>query len=196
MAAVGGALFLALQRYGQWMTGKLADAPAAAVRARPPPRSPPCFDAIYRSPVRVGLSAALHLAGWIASAVGTWIAFRLIGVHVDLCLGDCHREPDLRGAQRRRVRAERARRAGSRVRGARAVVRRRGGIRAGRIALLKRARDIAVGVPILLIWQAVEGRRALAAAAAGNLVTIGPAARARETSAPRPRTPASGGRQW
>jgi len=29
--------------------------------------------------------------------------------------------------------------------------------------LLKRARDIAVGVPILLIWQTVEGRRALAA---------------------------------
>ena len=31
------------------------------------------------------------------------------------------------------------------------------------VSLLKRARDIAVGVPILLIWQAVEGRRALAA---------------------------------
>jgi glycosyltransferase 2 family protein len=29
------------------------------------------------------------------------------------------------------------------------------------VSLLKRARDIAVGVPILLIWQAVEGRRAL-----------------------------------
>src|SRR5256886_16477973 len=31
------------------------------------------------------------------------------------------------------------------------------------VSLLKRARDIAVGVPILLIWQAVEGQRALAA---------------------------------
>jgi hypothetical protein len=29
------------------------------------------------------------------------------------------------------------------------------------VSLLKRARDIAVGVPILLIWQAVEGQRAL-----------------------------------
>ncbi len=29
------------------------------------------------------------------------------------------------------------------------------------VSLLKRARDIAVGVPILAIWQAVEGRRAI-----------------------------------
>ncbi len=28
------------------------------------------------------------------------------------------------------------------------------------VSLLKRARDIALGVPVLLIWQAVEGRRA------------------------------------
>ncbi len=27
------------------------------------------------------------------------------------------------------------------------------------VSLLKRARDIAIGVPVLLIWQAVEGRR-------------------------------------
>ena len=32
------------------------------------------------------------------------------------------------------------------------------------VSLLKRARDIALGVPILLIWQAVESRGALAAA--------------------------------
>src|SRR5207237_116524 len=32
----------------------------------------------------VGLSAALHLAGWIVSAIGAWIAFRLIGARVDL----------------------------------------------------------------------------------------------------------------
>jgi hypothetical protein len=32
------------------------------------------------------------------------------------------------------------------------------------VSLLKRARDIAVGVPILLIWQGLEGRRALSRA--------------------------------
>src|SRR5205809_4916469 len=83
LAALAGALFLALQRYGHGLTGKLvarvlpgAVAPTAAVAAR--------LDTIYRAPARVGLSAALHLAGWIASAIGAWIAFRLIGAHVDV----------------------------------------------------------------------------------------------------------------
>jgi hypothetical protein len=33
------------------------------------------------------------------------------------------------------------------------------------VSLLKRARDIALGVPILLIWHAAEGRRAIAKSA-------------------------------
>jgi len=75
LAALAAGLFIVLQRYGHRFTGKLvarllpgAVAPTAAVAAR--------LDAIYRAPARVGLSAALHLAGWIASAVGAWIAFR------------------------------------------------------------------------------------------------------------------------
>jgi hypothetical protein len=32
------------------------------------------------------------------------------------------------------------------------------------MSVLKRARDIAIGVPVLLLWQAAEGRRALTAA--------------------------------
>src|SRR5437879_12291243 len=83
LAALPGGLLLGLQRYGHRITGGLvarllpgAVAPTAAVAAR--------LDAIYRAPARVGLSAALHLAGWIASALGAWIAFRLIGAQVDL----------------------------------------------------------------------------------------------------------------
>jgi hypothetical protein len=29
------------------------------------------------------------------------------------------------------------------------------------VSVLKRARDIAIGVPVLLMWQAAEGRQAL-----------------------------------
>jgi hypothetical protein len=29
------------------------------------------------------------------------------------------------------------------------------------VSLLKRARDVVLGIPVLLIWQAIEGRRAL-----------------------------------
>src|ERR1700736_855104 len=83
LAVIGCGLFFALQRYGLWMTGKLAarllrgaGAATAAVAAN--------FDAIYRAPARVVLSSTVHLAGWIASAIGIWIAFRLIGTHVQL----------------------------------------------------------------------------------------------------------------
>jgi putative membrane protein len=160
LAALAAGLFIALQRYGHRFTGKLvarllpgAVAPTAAVAAR--------LDAIYRAPARVGLSAALHLAGWIASAVGAWIAFRLIGAHVDLVavmaiesLVYATRSaaafiPNALGVQE----------------AAYTILAPLFGVGAEfglAVSLLKRARDIAVGVPILLIWQAVEGRRALA----------------------------------
>lgn len=160
LAAIAGGLFIALQRYGHSITGKLASrllrdagAATAAVTAT--------FDAIYASPVRVGLSSALHVAGWIASAVGTWIAFRLIGTRVELAsvlaieslVGAARSAavfiPNALGVQE----------------AAYAVLAPVFGVGAEfglAVSLLKRARDVAVGVPILLIWQAVEGRRALA----------------------------------
>lgn len=159
LAVIAGGVLIALQSRGQWMTGKLArrllrgagTATAALAVA---------FDSIYRSPVRVGLSASLHLAAWIASAIGTWIAFRLIGVRVDLVsviaieslIGAARSAavfiPNALGVQE----------------AAYAVVAPLFGVGAEfglAVSLLKRARDIAVGVPILLIWQAAEGRRAL-----------------------------------
>jgi len=167
VAALAGGLFLALQRYGHRLTARLAArllpravATTAAVSA--------ALDAIYRSPVRVGCSSALHLAGWIASAIGTWIAFRLIGVRVDLAsvmalesLVYATRSaavfiPNALGVQE----------------AAYAVLAPLFGIGAEfglAVSLLKRARDIAVGVPILAIWQALEGRRALTGGA-GNVI--------------------------
>lgn len=159
LAAVGAGLFLALQRYGHWMTGKLAarllrgagTATAAAAAS---------FDAIYGSPLRVGLSSTLHFAGWIASAIGTWIAFRLIGAHLGLApviaiesMISAARSaavfvPNALGVQE----------------AAYAVLAPLFGVGAEfglAVSLIKRARDIAVGIPILLIWQAVEGQRAL-----------------------------------
>jgi glycosyltransferase 2 family protein len=167
VAALAGGLFLALQRYGHRLAENLA--------ARLLPRAlgattaiGATLDAIYRSPMRVGLSSAVHLAGWTASAIGTWIAFRLIGVRVDLAsvlaiesLVYAARSaavivPNALGVQE----------------AAYAVLAPLFGIGAEfglAVSLLKRARDIAVGVPILLIWQTVEGRRALAAGAADDL---------------------------
>jgi len=168
VAALAGGLFLALQRYGHRLTEKLAArllpgalATTSAVGA--------ALDAIYRRPSRVGFSSALHLAAWIASAIGTWIAFRLIGVRVDLpsvmaieSLVYATRSaavliPNALGVQE----------------AAYAVLAPLFGIGAEfglAVSLLKRARDIAVGVPILAIWQAVEGRRAIMGEVDGGVV--------------------------
>ncbi len=80
---IAGAVFVVLQRYSQSMTARLlsrifpgAIAATAAVTA--------ALHAIYRSPLRVSASVALHFAGWIASGIGVWIAFRLMGAHIDL----------------------------------------------------------------------------------------------------------------
>lgn len=160
LAVVAGGLFLVLQRHGHRLAERLAArllpgaiATTAAVGVT--------LDAIYRSPARVGLSAALHFAGWIASAIGIWIAFRLIGERVDLAAVVAIESlicaarsaavfiPNALGVQE----------------AAYAVIAPLFGVGAEfglAISLLKRARDIAVGTPILLIWQTVEGRRAFA----------------------------------
>ena len=165
VTAAACGLFLVLQRHSVWITGKLAarllrgaGAASAAVASS--------FDDIHRSPVRIGLSSALHLAGWIASAIGTWIAFRLIGTRVGLlpvvaieslvCAARSAAVliPNALGVQE----------------AAYAVVAPLFGVGAEvglALSLLKRARDIALGVPILLIWHAAEGRQALATKTAG-----------------------------
>jgi putative membrane protein len=159
VAAVGCGLFFTLQRRSLWLTGKLAarllrgaDAAGTTVAAT--------FKAIHRSPARVGLSSTLHLVGWVASAIGTWIAFRLIGAHVSLmpvvaieslvCAARSAAVfvPNALGVQE----------------AAYAVLAPLFGVGAEfglAVSLLKRARDIAMGVPILLIWHAAEGQRAL-----------------------------------
>ncbi len=82
-AAVVGGIFIFLQQRGTWLTDKLASralpntiAHAAAIAE--------ALSAIYRAPRRVALSLAIHLVAWIASAAGSWIALRLMGVNVDL----------------------------------------------------------------------------------------------------------------
>ena len=160
LGAAACVVFLVLQRHGHRLAERLAArllpaavATTAAVGAE--------LDAIYRSPARVALSAALHLAAWLASAFGIWIAFRLIGARVDIASviaieslicavrSAAVAVPHALGVQE----------------AAYTVIAPLFGVGAEfglAVSLLKRARDIAVGIPILLIWQAVEGRRAMA----------------------------------
>jgi glycosyltransferase 2 family protein len=160
VAAFASVVLLALQRHSLWLTGKLATRALRSVGAASVAVAAALND-MHRSPARIGLSGALHLAAWIASAVGTWIAFRLIGVHVGLLsvlaiesLISAVRSvavivPNALGVQE----------------AAYALLAPLFGVAAEfglAVSLLKRARDIALGVPIVLIWHAVEGRRAIA----------------------------------
>ncbi len=114
--------------------------------------------AIYGDSGRLALGAALHLLGWIGKGAGNWIAFRLLGSSVGLMdalaiegllhviLATAVLVPGYAGAQE----------AGYVGLGALFGVPPE--VSLG-VSLIRRARDIAIGVPILLIWQYFEARR-------------------------------------
>jgi putative membrane protein len=163
LAAVAAALFIAVQRHGGRIAARFAGrlvrgAGASLTGLRT------ALETIYRSPARVALSAALHLVAWIANGAVVWLGFRLIGARLDLeaalaieSLVYAIRSvavfiPNALGVQE----------------GAYVILGPLFGVGADMalaMSVLKRARDIAIGVPVLLLWQGAEGRRALAGAA-------------------------------
>jgi glycosyltransferase 2 family protein len=160
VAALAAALFIVVQRRGF---------PAAARLARPLLRglgdagraAGAALDAFYRAPGRVALSVMLHFAGWMASGAAAWVGLRLIGAHVDLgaALGIESLLYAIRSAAPFVPNALGVQEAGY------AVLAPLFGVSvefALAFSLLKRARDVVLGVPVLLLWQAAEGRRALA----------------------------------
>jgi putative membrane protein len=162
-AAIAGVLFILVQRKGlaiaeslavNLLPEKLAHAKAVAASV----------DAIYRAPRRVWMSFLLHFLSWIGSAVITWAAFVLMGAHIDLfsvividslvyaARTVAFAVPNALGVQ------EAAFALLAPMFGA--------GPEMGlAVSLLKRARDIVIGVPVLVIWQAMEGKSALKDAA-------------------------------
>ena len=154
------AVFFALQRYGRTFTTKLisrlfpnAAAVTDSVAAQ--------IEAIYRGPAKVGMSVLFHCGGWAASALSTWIALLLMGVHTHVwtvlaieslvCAvrSVAFLVPSGLGVQ------EAAYAAIAPLFGIGAEI----GLA---VSLLKRARDIAVGLPILLLWHWSESRSFLA----------------------------------
>jgi putative membrane protein len=153
--------FLAMQRRGfGWLSDKLAGRifPASAAYMSGIAAD---LRAIHRSPLRIVVSACIHFCAWNVAALVSWVAFRLIGQQVDISavialesLVYAARSlaffvPNALGVQE----------------AAYTVLAPLVGIGkeyALAVSLLRRARDIAVGIPILLVYQLLEGRRALA----------------------------------
>jgi len=160
LAAIGAAMFIVVQRYGRRITARLAT-PLLRDAGRTTNGVIAALDAIYRSPGRVTLSVALHFGAWIASGVATWIAFRMMGAHIDFAAVIAIESLicALRSAAVLIPNGLGVQEAGY------AFLTPLFGVSAQlglAVSVLKRARDIAVGVPILLLWQAAEGRYALA----------------------------------
>jgi putative membrane protein len=114
--------------------------------------------AMYGHTGRMALGTAVHLVGWLCKGIGNWIAFRLLGSDIDL-LGALAIEallhallipafvvPGYAGVQE----------AG--YAGIGALFGIPPEISLG-VSLLRRARDIVIGTPVLLIWQLIEVRR-------------------------------------
>ena len=119
---------------------------------------------IYGHTLRLAIGFCVHLLGWLGTGVAGWIAYRVIGVPIDF--DDALAIEALLAAAA----------ALAFLVPVNAGVQEAGYAGLGAIfgvppelslgvSLIRRARDLAVGVPILLLWQVLEVRRLRAAEA-------------------------------
>ena len=153
------AAFVAFQARGVDFVGMLASRWLKDVRARTGAVQT-ALKAIYADPPRLILALLLHGFSWIASGAGSWMALGFMGAHLPLwevltleSLMSAVRSvafmtPGALGFQE----------------GAYVLVAPLFGLgpESGlALSLIKRAKDVVIGVPVLLIWQAMEGRKLL-----------------------------------
>lgn len=155
----GAVTFVLLQRGGSFLAQKLAGLflPAAVSHTE---AFAEALSTLYQRPLRLLLSTTLHLAGWIAGGLWLWVIIRLIGAPVSI-----------RSAIAMASLLEALRSAavfvpssiGVQEMGYAALAPLFGmGPEVGlAVSLIRRARDVVVGVPVLLAWQLFEGRRVL-----------------------------------
>jgi len=160
LAVISAALFIAVQRYGRRITAMLAGPLLRGARQATTGVSV-ALETIYRSPLRVALSVAVHFVGWTVSGLTVWLGFRLMGARVDVgaVLAIESLVYAIRSAAVLIPNALGVQEAAYAMLGPLFGV---GAELALAMSVLKRARDIVLGVPVLLLWQLAEGRRALA----------------------------------
>lgn len=183
LLAAGAVVFMITQRRGIGFFEKLIERhlPKALEHTAAVNQS---LAKIHLSPVRLGFSTGLHLACWITSALGTWVIMRLVGAHIEfggalaiealLCAvrSAAFAVPSAVGVQELGY----------------AMVAPLFGLASSvglGVSLLKRGRDILIGIPVLLVWQFLEGRRQLTTqkpvvAGTASAAAVAPAATASE----------------
>lgn len=140
-----------LVRFGEKILGKWAQGGLTGVSVSD-------LAEMYRHTGRLTAATLLHVVGWGAKGLGNWLAFRLLGAHLGLLdalaiegllhalLIPAFVVPGYAGVQE----------AG--YAGLGALFGLSPEISIG-VSLLRRARDLALGIPILIIWQLYEMRR-------------------------------------
>ena len=157
---VGGTLgFMAVQRRGINLIGWIAQRflPDGASRGEAVVEE---LGEVYERRGHLAAGAALHLLSWLGASVGSWIGLMLMGA--PLPLASVIAIESLMFAVRSVGFAVPA--ALGVQEGAYLLAGPLMGLHpdtALALSLLKRARDVAIGVPTLLIWQFAEGRRLL-----------------------------------
>ena len=160
MGILAALAFFVLQRKGFSVLERIAErfVPSAAAHAGALDKA---INKIHAEPLRMAGGFAVHVLGWLAGAFGTWLALLLIGSPLSFL--DAVAIESLIGAARSAAvfvpAAIGIQEAGY------AVLVPLFGLPADigiAVSLLKRAREIAVGAPILLGWQIAEGGHALA----------------------------------
>lgn len=130
--------------------------------------------AVYRRRGAVALSVLLHLLGWCASGMWLWLVFRLLG-HPVSPASALAIQALLEGLRSATVFIPAA--IGVQEVGYASLAPLFGlGPEVGlAVSLLRRARDLAIGVPTLLLWQWVEARRLRRSASrgAGQSIELG-----------------------
>ena len=163
-AMLGGALFLSagsigfalLQLGGSRWAGRLGEKLFAASHARAFHET---VQAIYGRHRRVALSIALQFAGWIASGLWLWVMLQVMGFGASLWTAIAIQAllEGLRSATVFIPAAIGVQEAGYAVLAPVFGLTPEIGLA---VSLLRRARDVVVAVPVLLLWQMVETRRA------------------------------------
>jgi putative membrane protein len=159
LAVPGIALLIYLQKRGAGLAERIAGRFFPQVREGISFRA--AIEELYDSPPRLAASAALHLVAWIGAGGGTFISFRLVGGHIALfdALALEALLCTLRSVAAFVPAAVGVQEAGY------AVLAPLFGFPAEMglaVSLLKRAREIVLGIPALIYWQGVESRSALA----------------------------------
>jgi uncharacterized membrane protein YbhN (UPF0104 family) len=140
-----------LVRFGEKILGKWAKGGLTGVSVSD-------LAEMYSHTGRLTAATALHVAGWGAKGIGNWLAFRLLGADLSLIdalaiegllhalLIPAFIVPGYAGVQE----------AG--YAGLGALFGLPPEISIG-VSLLRRARDVALGIPILMVWQFFEMRQ-------------------------------------